>query len=88
MSMHAALKAAHVVALATQVLAVELVCACQAIDLLAPLASSPALMRVHAALRRGVPPLTVDRPPSTDIARAEAFIREGGVEHALGDLVN
>ena len=40
MSMHAALKAERALQLATHVIAVEMLCACQAIDLLAPLASS------------------------------------------------
>jgi histidine ammonia-lyase len=39
MSMGAALKAAHAVALARDVVGIELLCACQAIDLLAPLAT-------------------------------------------------
>ena len=51
MSMAAALKAERALQLATHVIAVELLCACQAIDLLAPLATSPALMRVHDIVR-------------------------------------
>ena len=47
MSMAAALKAERALQLATHVIAVELLCACQAIDLLAPLVSSAALMHVH-----------------------------------------
>ena len=70
MSMHAALKAERAVALAAHVLAVELVCACQAIDLLAPLASSAPLMRVHARVRAAVPRLDADRPPAPDIEAA------------------
>ena len=42
-------------------------CACQAIDLLAPLATSPALAPVHARVRSMVPTLADDRPPSPDI---------------------
>ena len=51
MSMGAALKAERALQLAINVIAVEILCACQAIDLLAPLASSPALMRAHSAVR-------------------------------------
>jgi histidine ammonia-lyase len=68
MSMGAALKAERAVALATHVLAIEVLCACQAVDLLAPLVSSAPLMRVHDAVRERVPPLTDDRPPAPDIA--------------------
>ena len=48
MSMDAALKAERALELARYVLAVELLCACQAIDLLAPLDTSAPLARVHA----------------------------------------
>jgi len=51
MSMAAALKAERALELATRVVAIEVLLACQAIDLLAPLASSAALMRVHAHQR-------------------------------------
>ncbi len=88
MSMLAALKAERAVALAAYVLAVELVCACQALDLLAPLASSAALMRVHARVRNAVPPLVADRPPSPDIDAARALINGGEVEYACGLVVN
>jgi histidine ammonia-lyase len=48
MSMAAALKAFAAVALGAQVVAIELLCAAQAHDLLRPLVSSPPLARVHA----------------------------------------
>jgi histidine ammonia-lyase len=77
MSMGAALKADRAVALATRVVAIELLCAAQAIDLLAPLATSPPLQRVHARIRSEVPPLTADRPPAPDIERIAALIARG-----------
>ena len=58
MSMGAALKAARAVDLAARVVAVEVLCACQAIDLLAPLTTSAPLARVHAFVRSLVPTLT------------------------------
>ncbi|HEX2339308.1 MAG TPA: histidine ammonia-lyase [Vicinamibacterales bacterium] len=82
MSMGAALKAAHAVALARDVVGIELLCACQAIDLLAPLATSPPLARVHARVREIVPTLGADRPPSPDIAAIGALLASGEVEHA------
>jgi histidine ammonia-lyase len=88
MSMHAALKAERAVALAAHVIAVELVCACQAIDLLAPLVSSAPLMRVHARLRAAVPALVADRPPAPDIDAARALLDSGDVEYACGVVVN
>ena len=88
MSMHAALKADRAVALAAHVLAVELVCACQALDLLAPLTSSAPLMQVHARVRAVVPPLTADRPPAPDLDAARRLIADGTVEYACGLVVN
>jgi histidine ammonia-lyase len=69
-------------------LAIETVCACQAIDLLAPLVSSDPLMRVHASVRGRVPSLVDDRPPSADIDAIAALIERGVVEYAPGILVN
>jgi histidine ammonia-lyase len=88
MSMHAALKAERAVALVAHVLAVEIVCACQALDLLAPLTSSPALTAVHARVRAAVPPLVADRPPAPDIDAARRLIVDGAVEYACGLVVN
>ncbi|HVG54998.1 MAG TPA: histidine ammonia-lyase [Vicinamibacterales bacterium] len=88
MSMAAALKAARTVELATRVLAVELLCASQAIDLLAPLATSPALARVHAFVRTQVPVLGDDRPPSHDIEMITRMIESGELERACAMNVN
>ena len=80
MSMGAALKAERAVALATRVVAIEILCACQALDLLAPLVTSPLLQRVHAHVRSVVPALHDDRPPSPDIERIAAMIASGSLE--------
>jgi histidine ammonia-lyase len=84
MSMGAALKAARALDLATAVVAVEILCACQAIDLLAPLTTSPALQRVHARVRAQVPRLAGDRPPSPDIEAIVKIIAEGSFESSCG----
>jgi len=82
MSMGAALKAARVVELARTVCAVEILCACQAIDLLAPLRTSAPLDRVHACVRRVVPTLGADRVLSGDIGTIVDLIADGSLEHA------
>jgi histidine ammonia-lyase len=82
MSMAAALKAERALELATIVLAVELLLACQAIDLLAPLTTSPPLAAMHAYVRAHVPTLAADRPPAPDIAWIARAITEGAVERA------
>ena len=84
MSMAAALKARRVVALAVQVLAVEALCASQALDLLAPLATSPPLGQVLARIRREVPTLDADRPPSPDIAAIAGLVARGEIGRACG----
>jgi histidine ammonia-lyase len=88
MSMAAALKAERAVQLATYVLAVEVLCACQALDLLAPLQTSAPLARVHAAVRAAVPTLVDDRPPAPDLDRIAEMIRSGAFENASGEVVN
>jgi histidine ammonia-lyase len=87
MSMGAALKAERAVSLASRVLAVELLCACQALDLLAPLKTSPRLQRVHERIRSAVPALADDRPPAPDIEAIAAMIVEGALETACGGEV-
>ncbi len=79
MSMGAALKAAQALQLATRVIAVEILCACQAIDLLAPLKTSDALERVHARVRSSVPRLAGDRPPAPDIEAISQLIVDGSL---------
>jgi histidine ammonia-lyase len=80
MSMGAALKAERALQLATRVLAVEILCACQAIDLLAPLTTSRSLQRVHARVRSIVPRLAGDRPPAPDIEAITKMIDDGSLE--------
>jgi histidine ammonia-lyase len=80
MSMGAALKAERVRSFAARVLAVEILCACQAIDLLAPLTTSPVLQKVHARVRSVVPRLDGDRPPAPDIERIVEMIDDETLE--------
>jgi histidine ammonia-lyase len=84
MSMGAALKASRVLHLATRVLAIELLCAAQAIDLLAPLTTSRPLQGAHACVRGVVPTLAGDRPPARDIEAIARVIADGTLESACG----
>jgi histidine ammonia-lyase len=63
-------------------------CACQALDLLAPLTTSAPLVRVHAAVRARVPTLVDDRSPAPDLDRIAEMIRTGSFEYASGAVVN
>ena len=82
MSMSAGLKAHRALELARMVVAVELLCACQAIDLLAPLRTSPPLARAHDLIRARVPALDADRSTSSDLATITEAIASGQVERA------
>jgi histidine ammonia-lyase len=84
MSMGAALKAARLIAHAEQVIAIELLAAVQALDLLAPLTSSDAIVRVHDRVRADVPTLVADRPPAPDIEQITRLIVSGDLEAAAG----
>jgi histidine ammonia-lyase len=88
MSMTAALKAAEAVGLARRVVAVELLCAARAIDLLAPLTTSAPLSSVHAHLRLLVPAVEGDHPPSPGIEAIAASIAAGDFDHASSVAVN
>jgi len=82
MSMSAGLKAARALELARMVVAVELLCACQAIDLLAPLRTSTPLARAHAFIRTRVPVVEADRSTSRDLGILTELIAAGDVERA------
>src|SRR5207244_4674082 len=82
MSMTAAIKAATSVSRAREVVAIEILCACQAIDLLAPLETSRSLAKVHALVRTRVPTLDRDRPSAPDIAVITDLIATNELENA------
>jgi len=87
MSMTAAVKADTSVSRAREVVAIEILCACQAIDLLAPLTTSPALAIVHRLVRSRVPMLDDDRAPAPDIVAITELIATNALEEACGGLV-
>ncbi len=60
--------------LLAQLIAVELVCAAQAVDLAEPGRLGAATAETHAAVRALVPPLADDRPLSADIAAVLAIV--------------
>jgi histidine ammonia-lyase len=72
------------------VLAIEAVCAAQALDFRAPLRPGRGSAAAHAALRRRVPRLTGDRVIRDDFAAALALVEDGSllaaVEAAAGPL--
>jgi histidine ammonia-lyase len=73
----AALKLAQIHDHVRTVLAIELLCAAQGIDLRRPLTTTKPLEAVHAAIRAKVPAMMVDRPPAPDIQAMRALIDDG-----------
>jgi histidine ammonia-lyase len=78
----AALKLATIHDHVRTVLAIELLCAAQGIDLRRPLRTTPVLERVHAVIRANVPAMMVDRPIAPDIAAVRAMIDDGSLAAA------
>jgi histidine ammonia-lyase len=78
----AAGKAARVVANTRRILAIELLAACQALDLLRPLQTSAALEAAHRAARERVPPSEGDRPLSPEIEALAALTQAGALADA------
>jgi len=74
MSMGAALKLGQVVANVRRILAVELVCAAQGVDLLRPLRTSESLERLHDTVRERIPAWDRDREMAPDLAAAERIV--------------
>jgi histidine ammonia-lyase len=90
MGFAAALRSRRSLDLLRQVVAVELVCAAQALELRAPLHPGPATGALLASLRERVPHLDADRPLAPDLEATAEWLRGGewrqAVESAAGPL--
>lgn len=75
----AARKALTVVEHVETVVAIEILAACQALDLLRPLRTTSALEAVHALVRTRVPPLVNDRFMQPDIDAVLDLVRTGQI---------
>jgi histidine ammonia-lyase len=83
MGMTAALKLKKIVANCRSVLAIEALCAAQALDFLAPLTTSRRGQMAVAVIRRAAAPLDKDRALAPDIARMAALIANGSLAEVL-----
>jgi len=81
----AAAKARRGLELARNVVAIELLSASEALEHHRPLRSSPRVESAHATIRKVVPRLTADRPPSPDIAAIAGLIECGELNGARRD---
>lgn len=79
MGAHGALKLADVHDKVRTVLAIELLCAAQGLDLRLPTRPGPGLRAAHAHLRAQVAPMMVDRPIAPDIAAVRRIIDDGSL---------
>jgi histidine ammonia-lyase len=87
MGMAAAWKAARILANGQRVVAAELLCAAQGLELLRPLRPGRGVARLHQALRRldpPVAPLGADRPPAPDLERLATAVRRGELDPGEG----
>jgi len=86
----AGLKLRRVLANARRTLAIEALCAAEAIDLRAPLRPGAAVAAALDRLRREVPALEVDRYLAPDLATVERQVAEGvlvaAAEGVVGEL--
>jgi histidine ammonia-lyase len=76
----AALQAYQALDLARNVVAIELLCAAQALEQHRPLSSGRGVEAAYARLRQRVPALTADRSPAPDIATLARMIERGKFE--------
>ena len=79
MGVHAADKLARIVDNVRNVLAIELLCAAQGVDLRAPHQPGPALAAAHQTLRARVPMLQDDRVVHSDVETVRALLDDGSI---------
>ena len=65
------------------IVAIELLCACQGIDLLAPLQTGTLARKAYEAVRAKSAKLTVDRPLSPEIEAVSALVADGAIAAVL-----
>ena len=65
------------------ILAIELLCACQGIDLLAPLQTGALAKKAYDAVRAASPKVTADRPLAPDINAVAALVAQGAIAKIL-----
>ncbi|MBI3932822.1 MAG: histidine ammonia-lyase [Acidobacteria bacterium] len=80
----AARKAAQAVANVRRILAIEVLAACQALEFLKPLGTSPALARAYRLVRERVAPYDRDRILAPEIEAVAELVREGVLSDAAG----
>ncbi|MEG9884178.1 MAG: histidine ammonia-lyase [Hyphomicrobiales bacterium] len=83
MAAHGAFRLAHMNRNLSHIIAVELLCAAQAVEMRAPLKTSPPLQKVIEILRAEVPVLATDRILAPDIEKTAGLVLSHAVSEAL-----
>lgn len=83
MGMSAARRLERMLGNLRRIVAIELLCACQGIDLLAPLRTGRIAQQAHAQVRAKSAKLEQDRPLAAEIESVAALIGEGGFPNLL-----
>jgi histidine ammonia-lyase len=86
MGVTAARKAGQIVANTRRILAIEALAACQALEFLKPLTTSPPLAAAYARVRERVPPLDADRALSADIEALADEVATGALADAAASV--
>jgi histidine ammonia-lyase len=84
MGMSAARRLGPMIANLQRIIAIELLAACQGIDLLAPLRTGKEAQRAFDLVRSIVPTLEADRPLAPDIGAVVNLVQGGGFSKLLG----
>jgi histidine ammonia-lyase len=83
MGMSGARRLARMLVNLRNTIAVELLCACQGIDLLAPLQTGALAKKAYESVRAKSPKLSVDKPLAPDIEAVSALVAEGTISALL-----
>jgi histidine ammonia-lyase len=83
MGMSAARRLSRMLTNLRHTIAIEFLCACQGIDLLAPLQTGPRAQKAYAAVRQKSPKLANDRPLAPDIEAVSALISDNSFSKIL-----
>ncbi len=87
MATHGARRLRTMTANTLQIIAIELLAACQGIDFRKPLKTSPLLQQAHGALRVRVPFAQADRLLAEDIAVAAEVARTPQIQELARSLI-
>jgi histidine ammonia-lyase len=83
MGMSGARRLEHMLHNLRHILAIELLCACQGIDLLAPLQTGTLAKKAYDAVRAASPKVTADRPLAPDINAVANLVNQGVIAKIL-----